>query len=217
MNFSSSMGSHRTAGGKGISTAAFLNKLESGENDSEQMYMEESIVGMEEESHLTKVLRNKLAEIREEMAEYLILKGVDDIDSSLVPPAANIILFGPSGSGKSSVIRTVYSAVSGSFKLPKEISDQLLIKRLSGNEGTTKFTKIEVKPPKTNVVKSGGISYEYKVSGISMFDTRGQVLLNEKEREALNLMLEVYCNNQGSCQNQLYDRESKLSIFISSL
>jgi hypothetical protein len=40
-------------------------------------------------------------------------------------------------------------------------------------------------------MKAGNETYEYKNCGIRVFDTRGQILLDEKESAHLNLMLEV--------------------------
>lgn len=196
MSFSAT-GSHRNIGGRGVSTTAFLRNLEDEDEHNQNMYFEESILGMEEESHLTRLLQAKLNELRGGMAEHLLVKDKEDIDQSVVPQSANIILFGPSGSGKSSVIRTVYTALNGIFNLPPELENKLIIKRLSGNEGTIRYTKVQVKPPNTNVLRSGGISYEYKVSGIEMYDTRGQILLNDKEKEALRIMMEVCLRHLG--------------------
>ena len=51
---------------KGITTSSFLKKLENGEA-SERMFMDESLVGLEEESHLTKMLQKNLQILREEL------------------------------------------------------------------------------------------------------------------------------------------------------
>lgn len=189
---------------QGVSATAFLQNLENAEGERELMKMDESIVGVEEESHLTKLLQGKLQELRYQISEFVLLSSrpSNEIDFSLVPSSANIILFGPAGSGKSSVIRTVYSALSGNFDLPPEIADKLLIKKLDANEGTTKFTKVEVQKAQKNILKAGGVSYEYKTSGICMYDTRGQILLDDKEKEALNIMIDVEIYHLGESKEQ---------------
>lgn len=203
----------------GVSATAFLMNLENAEQDREMMKLDESIAGMEEESHLTKLLQGKLQELRHTISQFALLssKPQDDIDFSLVPPSSNIILFGPAGSGKSSVIRTVYSALSGNFALPKQIANTLLIQKLHSNEGTTKFSQVEIQRAQQNILKAGGVSYEYKTSGISMFDTRGQILLDDKEKEALNIMIDVCLAHSGKSKEQHQDRESDLSLLIHAL
>lgn len=192
---------------QGVSANDFLRKLETGEENKANMNLDESIAGLEEESHLTKLLQGKLDELRQQISEYVFLtsKPIDEIDFTLVPSSGNIILFGPAGSGKSSVIRTVYSALHGVFKLPRDLEEKLIIKQLNANEGTTRFTKVEVQRPQKNILKAGGVSYEYKTSGINMFDTRGQILLDDKEKEALNMMMEVEVFDLGQGKEQHED------------
>lgn len=213
----SATGSHRQTGGKGVSTTAFLHNLEHDGGDTQNMYLDESIIGMEEESHLTKLLRSKLDQLRGELTDFLLVKDKEDIDRALVPQSANIILFGPSGSGKSSVIRTVYTALNGIFNLPPELEKKLIIKQLSGNEGTTKYTRVQVKQPRSYVLKSAGMSYEYKVSGIDMYDTRGQILLDDREKEALNIMMDVCVNHSGKSPKRQHYRKQKLQVFVHAL
>lgn len=204
---------------QGVSASSFLKNLEKEDDNSERMRMDESIVGLEEESHLTKLLQGKLQELRHQISEHVLLqsKTTDDLDFSQVPSSANIILFGPAGSGKSSVIRTVYSALSGVFKLPRDLEEKLLIKKLNANEGTTRFTKVEIQRPQKNVLKAGGVSYEYKTSGINMYDTRGQILLDEQEMEALKIMMEVKTTDPGPSEEQHQDREPDLQVLVHAL
>jgi GTPase SAR1 family protein len=61
------------------------------------------------------------------------------------PNHIDILLFGPAGSGKSSLIKTFYRSLHNSHSLPKEIDDLLKIKATNENEGTTQFTRIPIK------------------------------------------------------------------------
>jgi len=46
-------------------------------------------------------------------------------------------LFGPAGSGKSSLIKTWYRSLHETKELPDDLSDKLKIKEKNQNEGTT--------------------------------------------------------------------------------
>ena len=69
-----------------------------------------------------------------------------------VPDHADIIIFGPTGSGKSSLIRTFYRALHDTQFLPESVAESLCIKGKVENEGTTQFTAVTVK--KRNRIKA---------------------------------------------------------------
>ena len=56
-----------------------------------------------------------------------------------LPNHCDIILFGPTGSGKSSLIRTFYSALYHTTLLSPEIGQYITVKEMAENEGTTEF------------------------------------------------------------------------------
>lgn len=90
----------------------------------------------------------------------------------------NIILFGPSGSGKSSFIRSMYRALYNSEFLPPEAMNKLIIKNTDENEGTLCFTRLHLKVESENS------------SGIILCDTRGHIRMNNDEKEQFKVMLE---------------------------
>lgn len=90
----------------------------------------------------------------------------------------NIILFGPSGSGKSSFIRTLYRAINGTNILPPEAVNKLIIKNTDENEGTICFTRLHLKESCNNT------------SGILICDTRGHILMNDSEKEQFKVMMQ---------------------------
>ncbi len=90
----------------------------------------------------------------------------------------NIILFGPSGSGKSSFIKTLYRSVYSTSILPPETLNKLIIKETDENEGTLCFTRLHLKE-ESNLT-----------SGIIICDTRGHILMNEMEREQFKVIIE---------------------------
>lgn len=90
----------------------------------------------------------------------------------------NIILFGPSGSGKSSLIKSIYRSLYNSAILPPEAMSKLIIKDTFQNEGTVQFTQLHLKEANQNS------------SGIMICDTRGHIRMNENEKEQFKLMIE---------------------------
>ena len=92
----------------------------------------------------------------------------------------NIILFGPSGSGKSSFIKSLYRSLYNSAIMPPDVINKLIIKGKYYNEGTINFTKLYLVPSnKSN-----------KTSGITLCDTRGHKRMDDLEWEQFKLLLE---------------------------
>lgn len=89
----------------------------------------------------------------------------------------NVILFGPSGSGKSSFIKSLYRALYNNIYLPPEAVKKLIIKNTYENEGTLCFTRLHLKEE------------DKSSSGIIMCDTRGHIRMNEDEKEQFKILL----------------------------
>jgi GTPase SAR1 family protein len=90
----------------------------------------------------------------------------------------NVILFGPSGSGKSSFIKSLYRALYNSPILPPDASNKLKIKSRYHNEGTLNFTQLHLVEETDNS------------SGIILCDTRGHFKMNENEKEQFKIILD---------------------------
>ena len=56
----------------------------------------------------------------------------------------NVILLGPSGSGKSSFIKSLYRALYNSPILPSDTINKLIIRKKYHNEGTLLFTQLHL-------------------------------------------------------------------------
>jgi GTPase SAR1 family protein len=98
--------------------------------------------------------------------------------SSSIINRCNIILLGPSGSGKSSFIKSLYRSIYNSPNLPPEALTKLKIKDVHHNEGTLNFTKLHLVEETKNS------------SGILLCDTRGHVNMNENEKEQFKIILD---------------------------
>ena len=90
----------------------------------------------------------------------------------------NVILFGPSGSGKSSFIKSLYRSLYNSPILPPDASNKLKIKSRYHNEGTLNFTRLHLVEETDNS------------SGIILCDTRGHFKMNENEKEQFKIILD---------------------------
>jgi predicted AAA+ superfamily ATPase len=90
----------------------------------------------------------------------------------------NIILFGPSGSGKSSFIKTLYRAVYGTPFLPPDAVSKLVIKGTTQNEGTLCFCRLHLKEESN------------ESSGIVICDTRGHIWMNDEEMEQFKVIID---------------------------
>ena len=90
----------------------------------------------------------------------------------------NVILFGPSGSGKSSFIKSLYRALYNSHILPPDAKNKLKIKSVYHNEGTLNFTQFHL------------VEETPKSSGIILCDTRGHFKMNENEKEQFKILLD---------------------------
>ena len=59
-----------------------------------------------------------------------------------MPSHLDILLFGPAGAGKTSLIKTFYRAIHEKSVIPASIEASLSVKDRLSNEGTTNYTKI---------------------------------------------------------------------------
>ena len=103
----------------------------------------------------------------------------------------NIIIFGPTGAGKSSLVKTLFNAFKNEYLEPKDISEELVIKNKKGNEGTTKYSVFTLKEYISHVMVVQGKKAVRKNAGIRLMDTRGQIYLDDKEEAHIDLMMSV--------------------------
>lgn len=127
----------------------------------------------------------KLKHIEDMRKQIMIFKLLNDkgmfLSNIPVNPSinkCNIILFGPSGSGKSSFIKSMYRSLYNTPILPPDAMNKLVIKNTYENEGTLCFTRLFLKEEQENS------------SGIIVCDTRGHIRMNEEEKEQFKVMIE---------------------------
>jgi hypothetical protein len=67
----------------------------------------------------------------------------------------------------------------------------LIIQKLTNTEGTKNFTKFTLKQQKKNIVQTETTQLVTETSQINIYDTRGQILMDEKEIKQVELLMEV--------------------------
>jgi predicted AAA+ superfamily ATPase len=132
-------------------------------------------------NNMTTVKLKHIKDMRQKILNYKLLSEKTMFLTSNIKNyfinKCNIILFGPSGSGKSSFIKSMYRALYNSSFLPPEAMKKLIIKSELQNEGTLCFTRLHLKEQNESS------------SGIILCDTRGHIRMDETEREQFKILL----------------------------
>lgn len=124
----------------------------------------------------------QIEDMRQKIITYKLLSEktmfINSTKSASFLDKSNIILFGPSGSGKSSFIKSLYRSLYNSPFLPPEVMNKLIVRSTYHNEGTLNFTKLYL------VVKTENNT------GITLCDTRGHFKMNQNEKEQFKILLD---------------------------
>ena len=151
------------------------NKINDNQNNNK---LSDSIEG----TSLSLVKLKQIEDMRQKILTYNLLTEKTIFFSSSPGSSkinrCNVILFGPSGSGKSSFIKSLYRALYNSPILPPDASNKLKIKSRYHNEGTLNFTQLHLVEETDNS------------SGIILCDTRGHFKMNENEKEQFKIILD---------------------------
>ena len=154
-----------------------IHSIEQDETKNKNTILSES----QEGSSLSIVKLKQIEDMRQKILNYK-LHSEKTIYFSQSPSSkinqCNVILLGPSGSGKSSFIKSLYRALYNSPNLPPDAMTKLKIKDVHHNEGTLNFTKLHLVEETKNS------------SGILLCDTRGHVNMNENEKEQFKIILD---------------------------
>ena len=118
--------------------------------------------------------------------------------SSFFINKCNIILFGPSGSGKSSFIKSMYRSLYNSSILPPDAMKKLIIKDTFHNEGTLLFSRLHLKEENNNS------------SGFILCDTRGHIKMNDNEKEQFNILIEQRSQRNPLALWEFWKKDSEL-------
>ena len=87
--------------------------------------------------------------------------------------------------------RTFYQALYLTTKLPSEYNANLIIQKLNNTEGTKNFTKFSLTQPKKTLIQTETTQIQKEISQINVFDTRGQILMDDREIKQVDLIMQV--------------------------
>ena len=165
----------------------FKNKYENSKYNSITNDNNESSEDLRESTHsnikaMSLIKLKQIDDMRSKILNYKLLTEktmfINSTKTANFIDKSNIILFGPSGSGKSSFIKSLYRSLYNSQILPPEVMNKLIIRGNYRNEGTLNFTKLYL------VVKTNNNT------GITLCDTRGHFKMNQYEKEQFKIILE---------------------------
>ncbi len=165
----------------------FKNKYENSKYNSITNDNNESNEDLRESTHsnikaMSLIKLKQIDDMRSKILNYKLLTEktmfINSTKTANFIDKSNIILFGPSGSGKSSFIKSLYRSLYNSQILPPEVMNKLIIRGNYRNEGTLNFTKLYL------VVKTNNNT------GITLCDTRGHFKMNQYEKEQFKIILE---------------------------
>lgn len=142
---------------------------------------------------MSEIMKKQAEEIRLRIMEYRVVSNrmSDKYNYSELPNHCDVHLFGPSGSGKSSLIRTFYQSLYNTRSVTKDIEKAIIVKGEKQNEGTTVYSGIILKSPEKKWQNTPVGKIEYTTSAIVLHDTRGQIWMDKKELAQLDVIIQV--------------------------
>ena len=150
------------------------------------------IVKKKTQGTMSELMIRQVNQLRAALSNFLIvpMRSNPSLNYSVLPNHINLLLFGPSGSGKSSLLRTFYRSFHNTKTLPDEIHHKLVVKGTSHNEGTTLYTTVVIKQESATE------------HGIKVHDTRGQIWMDIKEKEQADLILQGKVRDQARVEQR---------------
>lgn len=155
---------------------------------------------------MSEIMKKQSDEIRGKLMEYRVVSNRINTkyNYSELPNHCDILLFGPSGSGKSSLIRTFYQALYSTRILHKDIEKSIIVKGEKHNEGTTLYSGVTLKPEERKVQITPIGKMEYTTSAIMVHDTRGQIWMDSRELAQLDLIIQGKVKNMSYVEQRSY-------------
>jgi energy-coupling factor transporter ATP-binding protein EcfA2 len=142
------------------------------------------------------IMESQAEEMRRSLLRFKVCSAGPETQGA--PGHGDILVFGPSGSGKSSLIRTVYMALHKTQRLPTDFTDRIIVKDTAMNEGTLKYVSAVIKP--ASLDHRGAVVS----SAIMCHDTRGHIWMDEREQKQLGLILDGSVKDDQIVQQRNY-------------
>ena len=161
------------------------------------------------------IMNRQIDDIRERILNYEVMpnRNTQRFNYDDMPDHIDILLFGPAGAGKTSLIKTFYRALHINQTMPESVKDLLTVKQKNQNEGTTHFTKVVLKPfnsvmeePIKEKKKKGTKDQAYlqKDHQILIHDTRGQIWMDDREKAQLNQIIDGKIRDKSLVEQRNY-------------
>eukprot|EP00435_Cladocopium_sp_Y103_P023277 s493_g5.t1 len=144
------------------------------------------------------IMENQVEEMRKMLNKFKVCSGTTTESAGPLPGHADVLIFGPSGSGKSSLIRTFYMALHKTQQVPPDFAERIIVKDTAMNEGTLKYVSAVIKPAKLD--HRGNILS----SSIMCHDTRGQIWMDEREQKQLSVIMDGQVKDDSMVQQRNY-------------
>lgn len=128
------------------------------------------------------IMESQVAEMRKQLMSFKVCSAADAgvASGGQLPDHADILVFGPSGSGKSSLIRTFYMALHNTAEVSGDFAKRIVVKDTALNEGTLKYVSAVIKPEDP----------QRGTSALICHDTRGHIWMDEKEQRQLGVIMD---------------------------
>ncbi|CAJ1431323.1 unnamed protein product [Effrenium voratum] len=154
-------------------------------------------VGADPALAMAAIMESQVEEMRKMLSKFKVANQTPPEDTG-VPGHVDVLIFGPSGSGKSSLIRTFYMALHKTQQVPPDFADRIIVKDTQMNEGTLKYVSAVIKPAKLD--HRGNIMS----SSILCHDTRGQIWMDEREQKQIGFMMDGNVRDDAMVQQRNY-------------
>eukprot|EP00743_Colponemidia_sp_Colp-15_P001379 GILK01001513.1.p1 GENE.GILK01001513.1~~GILK01001513.1.p1 ORF type:complete len:393 (-),score=67.46 GILK01001513.1:171-1289(-) len=157
-------------------------------------------------TNMTELMKKQVDDLRRRVLEYRVVskRNNPSLDYSCLPNHVDLLIFGPAGSGKSSLIRTFYRALHNTATIPEEILSKIIVKETDQNEGTLLYTSVPLKESTTR--RADVISGEMYggTSAIRVHDTRGQIWMDSKELKQLEFIIQGRVKDMSRVEQRNY-------------
>ena len=133
-------------------------------------------------SNISTAQIKQIEDMRQKIISYKLLSDktiyINSFLSNKKIEKCNIIIFGPSGVGKSSFIHSLYISLFNTNVLPSELINNIIIRKKKHDKNPLLFTQYYlVKETENN-------------SGIMICDTNGNLKMNDNEKEQYKIILD---------------------------
>ena len=160
-------------------------------------------------SNISNAQIKQIEDMRQKIISYKLLSDktiyINSFLNNQKIEKCNIIIFGPSGVGKSSFIHSLYKSLYNTNVLPSQLINNIIIRKKKHDENILLFSQYHlVKETENN-------------SGIMICDTNGNLKMNDNEKDQYKIILDGQLKDCSQIEkNANKDRNSLLDFWKKS-